>query len=58
MIKKNLLRLLLISLLLLILFIQSLVDFSLHIPADRQLLITILSMGDAMIASNAINCHH
>ena len=43
--KKKFARFILISLLLLILFIQSLVDFSMHIPGVVVLLITILSMG-------------
>jgi O-antigen ligase len=43
--KKKFARFILISLLLLILFIQSLVDFSMHTPGVVVLLITILSMG-------------
>ena len=43
--KKELARFMLISLLLLTLFIQSLVDFSMHIPGISILLITILSIG-------------
>ena len=43
--KKELARFILISLLLLILFIQSLVDYSMHAPGILILLITILSIG-------------
>ena len=43
--KKQFARFVLFSLLLLILFIQSLVDFSLHIPGISILLMTILSIG-------------
>jgi O-antigen ligase len=43
--KKELARFMLISLLLLTLFIQSFVDFSMHIPGISILLITILSIG-------------
>ena len=43
--KKQLTRFILLSLLILVLFIQSLVDFSLHAPGILILLITILSIG-------------
>jgi len=43
--KKQFTRFILLSLLILILFIQSLVDFSLHAPGILVLLITILSIG-------------
>jgi len=43
--KKNLTRFILLSLLSIILFIQSLVDFSLHSPGILLLVITILSIG-------------
>ena len=43
--KKKLSRFILLSLLLLALFIQSLVDYSLHVPGILILLITILSIG-------------
>jgi O-antigen ligase len=43
--KKEFSRFILITLLLLTLFIQSLVDFSMHIPGISILLITILSIG-------------
>ena len=42
--KKRLARLILFSLLIIILFIQSLVDFSLHITGISILLVTILSL--------------
>ena len=43
--KKQLTRFILLSLLLLIIFIQSLVDFSLHTPGISVLLMSILSIG-------------
>jgi len=43
--KKEFARFILISLLLLILFIQSLVDFSMHIPGISTLLMIFLSIG-------------
>jgi O-antigen ligase len=43
--KKEFARFILISLLLLILFIQSLVDFSMHVPGISILLMIILSIG-------------
>jgi len=43
--KKEFARFILISLLLLILFIQSLVDFSMHAPGISILLMTFLSIG-------------
>ena len=43
--KKEFARFMLISLLLLILFIQSLVDFSMHVPGISILLMIILSIG-------------
>jgi O-antigen ligase len=43
--KKNLTRFILLSLLTIILFFQSIVDFSLHIPGILILVITILSIG-------------
>jgi O-antigen ligase len=43
--KKNLTKLILFSLLIIILLIQSLVDFSLHAPGILLLVITIFSMG-------------
>ena len=43
--KKQFARFILLSLLIFILFIQSIVDYSLHIPGIQVLLITIFSMG-------------
>ncbi|MDB3981856.1 O-antigen ligase family protein [Candidatus Pelagibacter sp.] len=43
--KKQFARFILLFLLILILFIQSIVDYSLHIPGIQVLLITIFSMG-------------
>jgi hypothetical protein len=43
--KEQLARFILLSLLLLIIFIQSLVDFSLHTPGISVLLMSILSIG-------------
>ena len=43
--KKQFSRFILLSLLLLTLFIQSLVDYSLHVPGILILLISILSIG-------------
>ena len=43
--KRERARFILLSLLLIILFIQSFVDFSLHIPGITTLLIIILSFG-------------
>jgi O-antigen ligase len=43
--KKQFARFILLSLLVFILFIQSIVDYSLHIPGIQVLLITIFSMG-------------
>ena len=50
--KKQFARFILLSLLILILFIQSLVDFSLHTPGISTLLMTILSMGLINLKNN------
>ena len=53
--KKRLARLILFSFLIIILFIQSFVDFSLHIPGISILLVTILSLGLTDSKRNIIN---
>ena len=53
--KKNLTKLILLSLLTIILLIQSLVDFSLHTPGILLLVITILSIGLINFGSKNLN---
>ena len=53
--KKNLTKLILLSLLIIILLIQSLVDFSLHAPGILLLVITILSIGLINFGSKNLN---